>query len=324
MTVKIFDTPEVQDFLKSVAGFDQAGGDERAKQIMHRLLSDLFKLIDDFDVTPEEYWSAVNLLNALGSQTQFGLLSPGLGFDHYLDMRQDAIDAEAKRTGGTPRTIEGPLYVAGAPVAEGFARMDDGQDPDGETMWLTGQVRDVDGTPIAGAKVEIWHANSKGGYSFFDKTQSEYNLRRTIVTDGEGRYTARSIIPSGYGVPEGAPTDVVLKALGRHGERPAHIHYFISAPGHQHLTTQINLAGDPYTYDDFAFATREELVVPAERIEDPAEIARRELEGPFSEVVFDIELARTDAPELQVRHKRPRAKEDEQDQASRLAGTAKV
>jgi len=324
MTVKIFDTPEVQDFLNSVAGFDQAGGDERAKQIMHRLLSDLFKLIDDFDVTPEEYWSAVNLLNALGSQTQFGLLSPGLGFDHYLDMRQDALDAEAKRTGGTPRTIEGPLYVAGAPVAEGFARMDDGQDPDGETMWLTGQVRDVDGTPIAGAKVEIWHANSKGGYSFFDTTQSEYNLRRTIVTDGEGRYTARSIIPSGYGVPEGAPTDVVLKALGRHGERPAHIHYFISAPGHQHLTTQINLAGDPYTYDDFAFATREELVVPAERIEDPAEIARRELEGPFSEVVFDIELARTDAPELQVRHKRPRAKEDEQDQASQLAGTAKV
>ncbi|MDN3521983.1 catechol 1,2-dioxygenase [Halomonas ramblicola] len=324
MTVKIFDTPEVQDFLKSVAGFDQAGGDERTKQIMHRLLSDLYRLIDDFDVTPEEYWAAVSLLNALGGETQFGLLSPGLGFDHYLDMRQDAIDAEARRTGGTPRTIEGPLYVAGAPEAEGFARMDDGRDQDGETMWLTGQVRDVDGSPIAGAKVEIWHADSKGGYSFFDPTQSEYNLRRTIVTDGEGRYTARSIIPSGYGVPEGAPTDQVLKALGRHGERPAHIHYFISAPGHQHLTTQINLAGDAYTWDDFAFATREELVVPAHRIEDRAEIARRELDGPFSEVVFDIELARTEAPELQVRHKRPRAKEDEQDQASRLAGAAKV
>src|SRR5690554_7180008 len=76
MTVKIFDTPEVQGFLKTVAGFDQEGGNERAKQIMHRLLSDLFKLIDDFDVSEEEYWSAVNLLNALGSQTQFGLLSP--------------------------------------------------------------------------------------------------------------------------------------------------------------------------------------------------------------------------------------------------------
>ncbi|MGE6607657.1 catechol 1,2-dioxygenase [Halomonas sp. NPDC076908] len=324
MTVKIFDTPDVQAFVKTVAGFDKTGGNDRAKQIVHRLVGDLFKLIDDFDVTEEEYWAGVNLLNALGSQTQFGLLSPGLGFDHFLDMRQDAIDAEAKRTGGTPRTIEGPLYVAGAPEAEGFARMDDGSDPDGEVMWLTGQVRDVDGTPIPGAKVEIWHCNSKGGYSFFDPSQDEYNMRRTIYADSDGRYTARSIIPSGYGVPEGAPTDVVLKSLGRHGERPAHIHYFVSAPGHQHLTTQINLAGDPYTFDDFAFATREELVVPAERIEDPAEIAKRDLEGPFSHVVFDVALAPAEAPELQVRHARPRAKEDEQDLASQLAGTAKV
>ncbi|WP_346064063.1 dioxygenase, partial [Halomonas salifodinae] len=90
MTVKIFDTPEVQDFLKTVAGFDQAGGNERAKQILHRLLSDLYRLIDDFDVSPEEFWSSVSLLNALGHDTQFGLLAPGLGFDHYLDMRMDA------------------------------------------------------------------------------------------------------------------------------------------------------------------------------------------------------------------------------------------
>lgn len=323
MTVKIFETPEVQDFLKTVAGFDQSGGNERAKQIMHRLLSDLYKLIDDFDVTPEEYWYAVSMLNALGGQTQFGLLSPGLGFDHYLDMRQDAKDAEAKRTGGTPRTIEGPLYVAGAPEAEGFARMDD-EDTDGELMWLTGQVRDVNGSPIAGAKVEIWHADSNGGYSFFDPSQSEYNLRRTIYTDSDGRYTARSIIPSGYGVPEGAPTDQILKSLGRHGERPAHIHYFISAPGHQHLTTQINLAGDKYTWDDFAFATREELVVEGKRIEDSAEADKRGLEGAFTEVVFDVELAPTEEAELQTRHARPRAKENTEDANSQLAGSAKV
>ncbi|PXX94642.1 catechol 1,2-dioxygenase, partial [Halomonas sp. LBP4] len=243
MTVKIFDTPEVQDFLKAVSGFDQAGGNQRAKQIMHRLLSDLYRLMDDYDVSAEEFWSAVSVLNALGNGTQFGLLAPGLGFDHYLDMRMDAADAERGLAGGTPRTIEGPLYVAGAPEAEGFARMDDGTDQDAEVMWLTGQVRDTEGQPVAGAKVEIWHADSKGGYSFFDPTQSEYNLRRCIITDAEGRYTARSIIPSGYGCPPDSPTQQVLDLLGRHGQRPAHIHYFISAPGHKHLTTQINLAG---------------------------------------------------------------------------------
>ncbi|QOR40325.1 catechol 1,2-dioxygenase [Billgrantia diversa] len=317
MTVKIFDTPDVQNFLKAVAGFDEQGGSHRAKQILHRLLSDVYRLMDDFDVSPEEFWSAVSLLNELGKESQFGLLAPGLGFDHYLDKRMDAADEQAGLSGGTPRTIEGPLYVAGAPVAEGETRMDDGSDTGAEVMWLTGQVRDTQGKPIPGAQVEIWHADSKGNYSFFDPSQSDYNLRRTILADAEGHYRARSIIPSGYGVPAGSPTDQVLKLLGRHGQRPAHIHFFVSAPGHRHLTTQINLAGDEYTYDDFAFATREELVVEATRIEDAGEAAKRGLEAPFTEVVFDVELASTADPELQSRHKRPRALEDETAPAKR-------
>lgn len=319
MTVKIYDTREVQEFLNTVSGFEQAGGNARAKQIMHRLLSDVYQLMDDFDVTPEEFWSTVSLLNELGKTGQFGLLAPGLGFDHYLDMRMDAADEQAGLSGGTPRTIEGPLYVAGAPVSEGEARMDDGTDTDAEVMWLTGQVRDTDGNPIPDAQVEIWHADSKGNYSFFDPSQSDYNLRRTIMADAEGRYRVRSIIPSGYGVPPESPTDQVLSALGRHGQRPAHIHFFISAPGYRHLTTQINLAGDPYTFDDFAFATREELVVEAQRIEDATEAEKRGLEGPFTEVIFDVELARTSDPDLQSRHKRPRALEEDVEARSQKA-----
>jgi catechol 1,2-dioxygenase len=308
MNVKIFQTPEVQEFLKKVSGFDQSGGDERFKKIMHRMLSDLYRTIDDFDITPEEFWISVNLLNELGANQQAALLAPGLGLDHYLDMRMDAQDAEAGRTGGTPRTIEGPLYVAGAPLSEGEARMDDGTE-DGEVMWLTGQVRDASGKPIAGAIVDIWHANTKGGYSYFDTTQSEYNLRRRIKTDVEGRYRARSIVPSGYGCPPGSPTQRILDLLGRHGQRPAHIHFFVSAPAHRHLTTQINLAGDKYVHDDFAFATRDELIIESTRIEDPAEAKKRGLEGPFVEVVFDLELVPTSDEELQQRSKRPRALE---------------
>ncbi|MGC3874354.1 catechol 1,2-dioxygenase [Halomonas sp. GXIMD04776] len=311
MNVKIYDTPEVQNFLNVVSGFDKDGGSDRAKQILHRLLSDVYRLIDDFDVSPDEFWSAVNLFNELGGAKQGGLLAPGLGFDHYLDMRMDAAEAQAAIEGTTPRTIEGPLYVAGAPVSEGFARMDDGSDNDSEVMWLTGQVRDTAGKPIAGAQVEIWHADAKGNYSFFDPSQSDYHLRRTIIADSEGRYRARSIIPSGYGCPPDSPTQQVLDLLGRHGQRPAHIHFFFSAPGYRHLTTQINLAGDPYTFDDFAFATREELVVAGRRIEDPAEVKQRELEGPFTEVVFDVVLPATEDPELQQRHKRARALEGE-------------
>lgn len=55
-------------------------------------------------------------------------------------------------------------------------------------------------------------------------------------------------------------TEKLLDQLGRHGHRPAHIHFFVPVPGHRKLTTQINIEGDPYLWDDFAFATREGLV----------------------------------------------------------------
>ncbi len=65
------------------------------------------------------------------------------------------------------------LYVAGAPETVGFARMDDGSE-EGKipTLIIEGTVTDTDGNIIQGAKVEVWHANSLGNYSFFDKSQS--------------------------------------------------------------------------------------------------------------------------------------------------------
>jgi catechol 1,2-dioxygenase len=311
MAVNIANSPEVTEFLKAVSGFDTRGGDERFKQIVHRLLTDLYQTIEDFDIRPEEFWAAVNYINELGTSKEAGLLAAGMGFEHYIDMRLDAEDEQAGLLGGTPRTIEGPLYVAGAPLFEGFARLDDGSD-DGKVMWLEGQVRDSDsGQPIAGAIVDVWHANTQGNYSYFDSSQSEYNLRRRIVTDSEGRYRARSIVPSGYGCPPQGPTQALLDELGRHGQRPAHVHFFISAPGYRHLTSQINLSDDEYLHDDFAYATRDELIADIRDIDDPAEIEARGLEGPFAEVNFDFELKHTDNPELQERIKRVRALEAE-------------
>ncbi len=309
MTVKIMQSEEVKNLLHRVAGFDNNAGNPRAKEIISRLVTDIYQAIEDLDITPEEFWRGVYFLNELGQNVpEAALLAPGLGFDHYLDLRLDAEAEQAGLNGGTPRTIEGPLYVAGAPESDAFARMDDGTQ-DGDVMLLTGQVTDTNGNPVAGAMVDLWHADTKGAYSYFDPTQSDYNLRRRIKTDANGRYTARSIIPSGYAVPPGGSTDTALTLLGRHGNRPAHIHYFVAKPGFVHLTTQINLAGDQYTYDDFAFGTREELVVPA--IEgDPAEGAKYDITGPFKKVEFNIQLVATDAKDLQERHLRERALEN--------------
>lgn len=289
MTKSIARSPEIEGFLDQVSGIGEGAGDDRVKRIVRRVVGDLYRAIEDFEVTPDEFWTAVSFLTRAGRENEFGLLAPGLGFDHFLDMRMDALEEEAGLKGGTPRTIEGPLYVAGAPLVRYEARLDD--DPDeGETLFMHGRVTDLDGRPVPGAIVEVWHANSRGNYSFFDPTQSPFNLRRSIETDVRGRYRFRSIMPAGYGVPPGGPTERLLDRLGRHGRRPAHIHFLVSAPGYRHLTTQINIAGDPLLHDDFAFATRDDLIPEIVRHDDPEEIRARGLDGPFAEIEFDFVL----------------------------------
>src|SRR5690554_6305770 len=311
MTVKTMQTAEVKDLLEKVAGFSQEGGSDRVKKVVHRLMHDIFQIVEDFDITPEELWQAVYYIGDLGKSGEAALLAPGLGIDKYLDIRMDAQDEQAGLDGGTPRTIEGPLYVAGAPMSEGSVRMDDGSDESAEVMILTGQVTNENGEPLVNAVVDVWHANTMGNYSYFDPSQTDYNLRRRIRTDENGRYLARSIIPSGYGCPPEGSTQALLNLLGRHGNRPAHIHFFISKSGYKHLTTQINLAGDEYTYDDFAFATREELVVEANRVEDPASAEQFGLNSPFTAVEFNIQLVSTDKATLYDRPQRKRALEGE-------------
>jgi catechol 1,2-dioxygenase len=291
MSASLTNMPEVQQLLKRVAGLDQPGGDERLKRIVHRVATDMCQIVEEFDVTPTEFWTAVSYLTRLGQANEVGLLVPGLGIETFLDLMMDEKERRAGLQGGTPRTIEGPLYVADAPLSKGEARLD--QDPEqGEVLFVDGQVRDPEGKPVAGAIVEVWHANTKGGYSFFDPSQSPYNLRRRIETDAEGRYRFRSILPSGYGCPPNGMTQQLLTALGRHGNRPAHIHFFVEAPGFRKLTTQINISDDPYLHDDFAFATRDGLIPELVRHTDASEIKEKGLNEPFATIRFDFELNR--------------------------------
>lgn len=301
MGVNIFDAAEVQNFLRVIANLDGEGGNPRVKSVVHRILSDLFKTIEDFDLTPDEIWAGINYFNTLGSQNEAALLAAGIGLEHYIDLRLDAEDKELGIFGGTPRTIEGPLYVAGTPVAEGKARLDKDPDPDAAPLRIRGAVTGPDGKPVAGALVEIWHSDSKGFYSHFDPTgrQSEFNLRGAIRTGADGKYEALTTMPASYGCPPMGATQALLNQLNRHGQRPAHVHIFVTSDKFRKLTTQFNIEGDPLIWDDFAFATREGLIPPVVEKDDGRAVGFEE--DAYWDIEFDLHLTeRVDGKDNQI------------------------
>jgi len=294
MTEDFVQTAPVQSLLDRVSGRDAEGGDARLKAITRDLVEAVMKTIVKYDVTESEFWGAIKYFQ--DGAGEFGLIVPGVGLGRFMDLVMDARDAEAGLSGGTPRTIEGPLYVAGAPLVESGANLSDDPD-DTDTLYMNGQIKGQDGQPVPDAILHVWHANSKGFYSHFDPTgaQSSFNNRRRLKLGADGRYAFQSKMPNGYSVPPGGATETLMFALGRHGNRPAHVHFFVEAPGYRTLTTQINFGDDPFAADDFAFATREGLLPVPNRQGDSAYIA------------FDFELQQADKKDDEAFSTRKRA-----------------
>jgi len=283
----------VQSLLDRASGLDQSGGNPRLKTITRDLLQAIITIVEKHDISESEFWQAVKFLQ--DGSDEFGLIAPGVGLEHFLDLHMDAKDAAAGRTGGTPRTIEGPLYVEGAPLVEGDVNLTSDPD-DTDTLSMTGFVRGPDGEPVAGAILHVWHANSKGFYSHFDPTreQTPFNNRRRIKLGDDGRYAFHSKMPRGYSCPPGGACETLMNALGRKGDRPAHVHFFVEAPGYRTLTTQINFGDDPLAETDFAFGTREGLLPIPNR------------QGDRVHVGFDFVLQKSRTEEDEAFSDRPR------------------
>lgn len=139
--------------------------------------------------------------------------------------------AEASACAPTKSDDLGPYYVADMPVLEDINRFG----RPGEPLEVSGVVRSAaEGhSPVAGANLEVWHADGEGKYHpgdiFTDGARGDYDdkdldLRGTVLTDKDGRYAYRTVVPGGYGF-----------SLFR---RPPHFHYRISAPGFRMLVTQ--------------------------------------------------------------------------------------
>jgi protocatechuate 3,4-dioxygenase beta subunit len=115
----------------------------------------------------------------------------------------------------------------------------------GDVILIRGRVTDLDGNPLAEARVDIWQANHYGRYTHprdrntapLDPNFQGIGIART---DADGWYGFRTIRPAPY----------ALAFVGDSGMRARHIHFKVAHESTGKLTTQMYFAGDPLIQED--------------------------------------------------------------------------
>ena len=260
----------------------------RLKQVMTSLIIHLHTFIREVELSQEEWALGIQFLTRAGQicdekRQELILLSDITG----TSMLVDAINHRLSE-GATESTVFGPFYREGAPELPMGATIS--QDGRGEPAVVTGQVRSTNGTPIAGALLDVWETDENGLYEQQDPEQPDMNLRGKFRTDHEGRYFFVSIKPVSYAIPDDGPVGQLLRALSRHPFRPAHIHLLVSADGFMSVTTHLFVKGDPYLDSDAVLGTKDSLVVDFIRHTSEEEAARYHVTAPFYTVHFDFVL----------------------------------
>jgi len=270
----------------------QATPDPRLRRIMQSLIAHLHAFVRDVEPTEQEWFSAIQFLTETGQicdgrvRQEFILLSDTLG----VSMLVDAIN-HRRSAGATESTVFGPFYIAGMPERATGEMM---AVTPGDAALLHGRVLAAGGAPIANATLDVWQTATNGMYSGQDKAQPESNLRGKYHSDAQGAYAIRTVVPVSYPIPTDGPVGKLLDATGRHPNRPAHVHFMISAPGYQTLVTHVFRSGDVYLDSDAVFGVKPSLIVDFEQHPSCDALGRRYgIETPYYEARYDFVLERT-------------------------------
>jgi catechol 1,2-dioxygenase len=233
--------------------------DPRTRELFAALTAHLHAFVAETGLTPDEWQRAVGFLTETGHRCdavrqEFILLSDVLGVSSLVDTLAHPLDPRT-----TESTVLGPFHVVDSPPRELGADLS--LDGVGEPCRVSGVVRSADGTPLPGATVDVWQADSEGWYDVQRPGElPERNLRGLFTADDQGRYRFRTVVPKHYSIPTDGPVGALLRAADRHPYRPAHIHLIAEAPGHERLTTHIFVADSPYLDEDAVFGVKPGLV----------------------------------------------------------------
>lgn len=261
--------------------------DARFRTVMTSLVMHLHDFVREVRLTEAEWMAAIQFLTETGKtctekRQEYILLSDTLGVSILV------VTLNHPASGGTTdSTVLGPYYWEGAPELPAGANLAEGVK--GEPAFYSGRVLSRDGTPLAGATLDIWSGDGEGTYDM-QMEDAGMRARGRIRTDAEGRYRFRSIRPNYYPVPDDGPVGRMLRKMGRHPMRPGHIHLIVSAPGHQAITTHLFAAGSEYIDSDAVFAVKESLVTEFSRHPPGTAPDGARLDVPFYTVNYDFRL----------------------------------
>ncbi|KAG8925737.1 hypothetical protein FRC01_009760 [Tulasnella sp. 417] len=160
-------------------------------------------------------------------------------------------------------------------------------------MFVCGRILDTSGQPIPNAKIETWETDAEGFYDTQYADRQEPDCRGRLRSQEDGSYAFRGIVPVAYPIPGDGPVGELLKSLGRHNFRPAHLHMMIEAPGFETLVTALYPQGDKYLKSDAVFGVKTSLIVDLQDVTSDEEArAKGFSSAPFKLLKQDFVLVK--------------------------------
>lgn len=295
-------THQTADITEAVLGRLAADCDPRFREIISAVVKHAHAAIREVDLKPDEWMAAIQFLTKVGQtcddkRQEFILLSDTLGIsmlvvqlDQARRSAQALADTAAKQK-PTEATVQGPFYWTGSPVLP--LGSDIGEGMPGEPAYYSGRVTDTHGRPIENCCVDVWSGDGEGVYDMQMGEEAGMRLRARFHTDADGQYRFWSIKPTYYPVPDDGPVGDMLRRMGRHPNRPGHIHMMVYKDGYVPLTTHLFAHDSPYLDSDAVFGVRDSLIVTYQRHAGGAAPDGRAMNKPYHTAAYDFALAPT-------------------------------
>jgi protocatechuate 3,4-dioxygenase beta subunit len=255
------------------------------------LAGHLHSFVRENKLTQAEWGAAIDALTRAmkftdDKRNEYILFSDLLGVSSLVDM------VNAAKT-GTPSSVLGPFHIEGAPELPNGGDLWKNQV--GEPLVVSGRIADAQGAPAKGTVLALWQNSGNGMYAQQDASQSPTNYHARLKVADDGTFAFSTVRPVSYTVPDDGPAGDMLRALGRHAWRPAHLHMIIHAPGRPPLITEFFPDDDKYLEQDAVFGVRGGLVLPFKRETDRAKlppnlVAGNSLPMPVWTATLDLKL----------------------------------